>query len=139
MLIPLHVGRLLLPNAVVAEIIGYREPDASGTAPIGLQGTVNWRQRELPVVDFERLTGAHEQAPGIRQRIAVCYGPDPHARWPLIGLVAQGIPRLLRLEIDAIDTAERGPHGASAIRLRLDVAGERLVVPDLAYLQARLS
>ena len=27
MLLPLREGRLLLPNAVVAEIIGYRTPD----------------------------------------------------------------------------------------------------------------
>ena len=139
MLIPMHMGRLLLPNAAVAEIIGYRDPEPVEGAADGDLGRVRWRQRELPVIDFERLLGGDEQAPGIRQRIAVCYGPDPQGRWPLLGLLAQGIPRLLRLNQDAIEEATGGPHDQSAVRLRLSVAGEPLTVPDLGYLQTRLA
>jgi len=138
MLIPLHAGRLVLPNSAVAEIIGYRDPDPSATPMPGLQGMINWRQREVPVIDFERLMGAAEQAPGIRQRIAICYAPDYQARWPLLGLVAQGIPRLLRLGHDLIEEATSGPHGESAIKMRIIVGGESLTVPDIAYLQAGL-
>jgi chemosensory pili system protein ChpC len=138
MLIPLHAGRLLLPNSAVAEIIGYRDPDPQDAQPAGLQGMINWRQREVPVIDFERLMGAAEQPPGIRQRIAICYAPDYQARWPLLGLVAQGIPRLLRLGRDLIEEATSGPHGESAIQMRITVGGESLTVPDIAYLQAGL-
>lgn len=139
MLIPMHMGRLLLPNAAVAEIIGYREPEPGADAADGNLGRVRWRQRELPVVDFERLLGGEEQAPGIRQRIAVCYAPDSQGRWPLLGLLAQGIPRLLRLNQDVIEEATCGPHGESPVRLRLTVAGEPLTVPDLGYLQTQLA
>ena len=52
MLIPLHGDRLLLPNAAVAEVIGYREPDSMANDEPWLQGKVNWHQRELPVIDF---------------------------------------------------------------------------------------
>lgn len=137
MLIPLHDQRLLLPNAAVAEIIGYRDPDLIADAGPGVQGTVSWRQREVPVIDFERLMGAGERPPGIRQRIAVCYAPNTEdGGWPLIGLVSQGIPRLLRLARHAIEEATSGPHGESAIQMRITVGGERMVVPDFTYLQA---
>ncbi len=139
MLIPLHDRRLLLPNAAVVEIIGYRDPTPLSDTPLGIAGRVTWRQRDLPVVDFERLLGADDQPPGIRQRIAVCYAPDPQAAWPLLGLLSQGIPRLLRLTRDAIEAASSGPQSGSAIKLRLQVAGESLVVPDLAFLQASVS
>lgn len=139
MLIPLHDQRLLVPNGAVAEIIGYREPDALAEAGKGIQGTVNWRQRELPVIDFERLMGAADRPPGIRQRIAVCYAPDPESRWPLIGLVSQGIPRLLRLARDTIVEATAGPHGMSPIQMRIDIGDERLIVPDLVQLQAHVA
>lgn len=138
MLIPLHERRLLLPNAAVAEIIGYRDPEVIADAGAGVQGTVSWRQREVPVIDFERLMGAGERPPGIRQRIAVCHVLTTDGGWPLIGLVSQGIPRLLRLTRSVIQDATSGPHGDSAIQMRITVGGETLVVPDFTYLQARL-
>lgn len=139
MLIPLHDGRLLLPNAAVVEIIGYRDPAPLSDTPLGVAGRVTWRQRDLPVIDFERFMGADEKPPSVRQRIAVCYAPDALGSWPLLGLLAQGIPRLLRLKRDAIETASSSSHGESAIKLRLQVGGEALVVPDLVFLQASVS
>ena len=138
MMLPLHVGCLVLPNETVAEIIGYREPDPIEAEGVGVQGKVTWRQREVPLIDFERFMGAGEQPPSIRQRIAICYTPDPEAGRPLIGLVSQGIPRLLRIEQNAIEDATEGPHGDSAIKMRIKVGGETLTVPDIVYLQSRL-
>lgn len=138
MLIPLRQGRLLLPNATVAEVIGYREPDAVAFEADWLQGKVSWQQRDLLVVDFERLMGHPDTAAGIRQRIVVCYGLNPDAGWPLFGLVAQGIPRLLRVDREIIESASADAAGTSATRMVVSVAGEKLLVPDLDYLQARL-
>lgn len=138
MLIPLHDGRLVLPNAAVAEIIGYRDPDAAPVNAPWLQGKVSWRQRQVPVVDFERLLGNAPRAAGIRQRIAVCYAPQTDQHWPLIGVVSQGIPRLLRINRDIVESATAGPAGESAIKMRISIAGERLIVPDLSFLQASL-
>jgi chemosensory pili system protein ChpC len=138
MLIPLHEGRLLLPNAAVAEVIGYREPDAIANGADWLQGRVSWRQRDLPVVDFERMLGRPDLGGGIRQRIAVCYALSPDADRPMLGIVAQGIPRLLRVSRQAIESADAGEPGESPVRMTLSVGGESLLVPDLDYLQAQL-
>jgi chemosensory pili system protein ChpC len=138
MLIPMREGRLLLPNATVAEIIGYREPDPVADAPTWLKGRVNWHQRDILVSDFERMLGRPDIGAGIRQRIAVCYALDPERGWPLLGLVAQGIPRLLRVNREAVESAHSGTHGESPVRMTLSVAGEELMVPDIDYLQAQL-
>ncbi len=138
MLIPLHEGQLLLPNAAVAEVIGYREPDPVANAATWLQGTVSWHQRAIPVIDFERMLGHPELGAGIRQRIAVCYALSPDERRPMMGLVAQGIPRLLRVSRRAIESAFAGSAGGSPVRMTLSVGGEELMVPDLDYLQSQL-
>jgi len=138
MLLPLREGRLLLPNALVAEIIGYRTPDAIEHDASWLQGRVNWHRREILVIDFERLLGRPDIGAGVRQRIAVCYALNPDQGWPLVGLVAQGIPRLLRVHRDVIDSATSGSTGESPIRMTLWVSGEELMVPDIDYLQAQL-
>lgn len=138
MLIPLREGRLLLPNASVAEVIGYRDPDPVPADLNWLKGMVSWQQREIPVIDFEHLMGRSDAAAGIRQRIVVCYALNPEAGWPLLGLVAQGIPRLLRVSRETIDTAQGDPADQSAVRMTLSVSGETLLVPDLDFLQAQL-
>ena len=73
-----------------------------------------------------------------RQRIAVCYSIGGSANWPLMGLLAQGIPRLLRVNKDAIQVASGEEAGAKPVRMSVSIAGESLVVPDLEYLQAKL-
>lgn len=138
LVIPLRSGSLLLPNTTVAEIIGYREPDPVDHDAPWLQGKVNWHQREILVVDFERMLGRGVGSGSIRQRIAVCYALKPEGDWPLVGLVAQGIPRLLRLNHAAIDEATTGLNGDSPVRMTVTVDGDQMMVPDLDYLQAQL-
>lgn len=139
MLIPVRQGRLLLPSSAVAEVIGYRTPDAHEKQPDWMQGTVNWHQRDIPVIDFERLIGRAEIGAGIRQRITVCYSIGGASEWPLMGILAQGIPRLLHVNEAAIQVASGESAGAKPIRMTLSVAGENLIVPDLEYLQAGLA
>lgn len=138
MLIPLHSVRLLLPNATVAEIIGYREPDPIAHDEPWVRGRVNWHQRNILVVDFEQLLGRPEMTAGVRQRIAVCYSLNPEHGWPLFGLVAQGIPRLLRVNRSIIESARGTSPGQSPVRMTVDVSGEELMVPDIDYLQSQL-
>jgi len=138
MLIPLRAGRLLLPSATVAEVIGYREPAPVLHGAPWLRGKVNWQQREIPVVDFERLLGRADTTAGIRQRIVVCYAPNAVGGWPLLGLLAQGIPRLLRVSSEAIESVRHGDAAEAAVRMTLSIGGDEALLPDLDYLQAQL-
>jgi chemosensory pili system protein ChpC len=137
MLIPLHEGRLLLPNSAVAEVIGYREPESTQPADPWLRGEVNWHQRPIPVVDFERLRGAPERPGSVRQRIVVCYATEITASGPLVGLVSQGIPRLLRVSRDAIEDASKPLESGSAVLMQLVVQDEKLTVPDINRIMER--
>ena len=64
--------------------------------------------------------------------------PQPESAWPLIGLVAQGIPQLLRVQREVIEFAGTPASGASPIGMRISVGGEELMVPDLDYLHTQL-
>lgn len=139
MLIPLHgEERLLVPNAAVVEIIGYRDPVAAGWTQPWVQGTIKWHQHQVPVIDFENIDGEAGLKASIRQRIVVCYSPDETGTWPLVGFVSQGIPRLVRVSEELIDDATEGPSGESAIQMRLRIGDDNFIVPDLAYLMGML-
>ena len=133
---------MLLPSASVAEVIGYRTPEPVDGHPNWIQGMVNWRQRDIPAVDFEFLIGREHTGAGIRQRIAVCYALDSEAAFPLLGIVAQGIPRLLQVNQKAIQAASgsaKSAAGEKAVRMSLSISGESLLVPDLDFIQAALA
>ena len=128
-----------LPSASVAEVIGFRTPDPIAEGPLWLLGTVSWHQRDIPVIDFERLMGRAQTSAGIRQRIAVCYAIGTDLTSPLFGVVAQGIPRLLHLQTEQVEYASARSSGEQAVRMTLSVSGESLTVPDLDYVQAQLA
>src|SRR5690606_14050972 len=50
-------GRLLLPNATVAEVITYSEPEPVPGAPDWVMGRIRWRGWRIPMVSFARLAG----------------------------------------------------------------------------------
>ena len=70
-LITVTNGRLLLPNASVAEVITYSEPEAVENAPDWLLGRVRWRGWRLPLLSFSRLAGWSNEDGHLGAKVAV--------------------------------------------------------------------
>jgi chemosensory pili system protein ChpC len=93
MQLPLVGMQMLLPNAAVAEIIGYdRAAIANATNP-PVMGRIPWRGVLVPVVSIEALCQQQVQEPGNRSRIAIVYHPDGDEAIPYLGILLQDIPR----------------------------------------------
>lgn len=94
MLLPLQGMQLVVPNAAVAEIIGYGPPAESRLSEHWLDGELPWRGVFVPVISLEKLCGGALDTPGPRSRIAVLYGASAQtADLPYFGLILQDIPR----------------------------------------------
>ncbi|MEW8500302.1 MAG: chemotaxis protein CheW, partial [Candidatus Thiodiazotropha taylori] len=64
-LIPLHERQILLPNATVAEVMGYQQPEYAGDElPEWFLGHLAWRGVMIPVVSYEGLLGEPVVEPG---------------------------------------------------------------------------
>ena len=61
-LIQVAGARLLLPNATIAEVLSFADPDAIDNAPDWLLGRIRWRGWQLPLVAFSRLVTVSEAA-----------------------------------------------------------------------------
>lgn len=135
-LIPVGENSLLLPNAVVAEVIDYRDPagpvDVENAA--WLLGSVTWRQRKLPLVAFEGLLGGSFSLPR-RARIAICHALDPNAEHAFIGIVSGGIPRLVRVQESGIETLALGQdYESRPVLARVRMNDVMALIPDLDQL-----
>lgn len=130
-------GRLLLPNATVAEVITYSEPEPVPGAPDWVMGRIRWRGWRIPMVSFARLAG-FSQVEGERgSKVAVLKALSGNPRLPYFCMLTQGFPRLTTVS-QAQLTEQEGdlPPGAlMRVRLRDDDA----VIPDLTDIETRLA
>ncbi len=138
LLIPVQQATLLLPNAAVAEIIDYRDPQPISDAPKWLLGMVPWRGLQLPLLSFEAvLHGAPPEA-SARLRIAVMNTLNGNPDVPFFGIVLQGIPHLVRADEASVTRTDQGDEATPGVLARVDVNGEPAIIPDLDAVEKML-
>ena len=137
LLIPLNEETMLLPNAAVAEVVDYIEPEPIHDAPAWLLGRILWRDRTVPLVSFEAASGGKRIASGSANRIAVLNTLNSSSRVPYIAVVLQGIPRLRQIKDDK-DVQQDTLSGRPSVAANLIVDDSPVLVPDIDDLETRL-
>ncbi len=135
-LIAVTNGRLLLPNATIAEVITYSDPDPVEGAPRWLLGRVRWRGWRVPIISFARLAGLSDREGERGSKVVVLKALSGHPRLPYFCLLTQGFPRLTTVSESALTLDEKAgdelPLGAlSWVHTRDDSA----IIPDLAAIE----
>lgn len=134
-MVPVTDGRVLLPNATVAEVISYTQPEQVANAPAWLLGRLAWRGWRLPLFSFPILTGQLEEERRANARVAVLKALGGHAGMPFLALLAQGFPRLTTITPELlIPTSDENPH-AAGVRAEVLVRDDRAVIPDLDVIE----
>ncbi|HKK04749.1 MAG TPA: chemotaxis protein CheW [Gammaproteobacteria bacterium] len=137
LLLPMGNRPVLLPNAAVAEIVAYNEPEALAGSPDWLLGMVTWRDRRVPLISFEVATGDTFAPPNAVSRIAVVNTLSGNQRLPYIGILTQAIPQL-RLVNDDNTKPHEGAPTESSVAAVVEINGEVVAVPDIDDLERRL-
>lgn len=137
-LIQVSDARLLLPNATIAEVLSFANPDPLEGAPDWLLGRIRWRGWQLPLVSFSRFAGIADEQGGLGSKVIVLKALGGDAKRPFFALLTQGFPRLVTVTEAALlaDTEDAAlPAGVlSRVRLNEDDA----LVPDLAAIEEHL-
>lgn len=127
---PVSGGELLLPNATVAEVVGYTAPDAIDNTPDWLLGSMLWRGWQVPVVSFAMLSGMAEGEPLDDARICITKSLIDNPRMPYLALVTQGYPRLVTIT-EASLTEVPDDQLPEAVAGRAIVGDREVRIPDL--------
>jgi len=136
-IMPLSPLPLLLPNAALAEVISYRQPEAWENAPPWFLGLLDWRHRLIPIVNAS-VDSSTEMNFGHRARIAVCNTLNGNDRLPFIGIVTEEIPHLVRLTENNLDDAETS-YQDGVIKKAVRVTGVDTIIPDLDWLEKQVT
>ena len=138
-LISIGGARLLLPNAIVAEIAPIAGLEKIEGAPSWLLGRMPWRDRSIPLVSFPMMTGAAVQEETRHGRVAVLKTLDGKTDLPHIGLLAQGLPRLATITPDLLVRTDGGEELSPGTSAHVLVRSDQAVIPDLHWLEAKVA
>jgi chemosensory pili system protein ChpC len=138
LLVPVTGQLLVVPGAVVAEIIKRRDLQRPPAAPDWLLGTLLWHHEKLPVLSFEALNGHAGPDPGHGSRIVILSTLSDVAPARNYAILAQGVPHLLLLtaaDVQAVDAPAPGP----AERMKVRVHGQDAAIPDFDFIEQHLA
>lgn len=140
LLIPLADATLLLPGAVVAEVIGYQDPAPmpGHDALSWLLGAADWRGLRLPVVSVEALLGGAVADAGVRARLIVLKAVSGQSQMPFFAVLAQQIPRLATVTPDTIEPLGEDEEPAADDYRHVLANGEPAVIPDLQAIESQV-
>ena len=137
-LIQVADARLLLPNATIAEVLSYADPEPVADAPDWLLGRIRWRGWQLPLVAFSRFTGIADERGGLGSKVIVlkALGGDPQN--PFFSLLTQGFPRLVTVTEDAIASDSDDAAVPEGVLARVRLNEDDALLPDLVALEERI-
>src|SRR5690606_2925421 len=131
-LIQIAGARLLLPNATIAEVLSFADPEPIADAPEWLLGRIRWRGWQLPLVAFSRLAGIAQEKGGLGSKVIVlkALGGDPTA--PFFAVLTQGFPRLVTVSESRLVTRETEPSLLpNGVQAQVLLNEDEALVPDL--------
>ena len=137
-LISVAEGRLLLPNANIAEIITFSEPEPVENAPDWLLGRVRWRGWRLPLMSFSKFAGWGSEVGTFGTKVAVLKALGNNPKLPFFAVLSTGFPRLVTVStgnLQEVHDIKELPLGIySKVMLNDDAA----IVPDMLSIELML-
>jgi len=134
-LIQISGARLLLPNATIAEVLSYADPEPVANAPEWLLGRMRWRGWQLPLIAFARLSGIAAEKGGLGSKVIVlkALGGDP--KFPYFAVLTQGFPRLVTVSSDSVVEDEVEGELPAGVQARVLLNEDPALLPDLVQIE----
>lgn len=134
-MITVSEGRLLLPNASVAEVITFSDPEPVENAPDWLLGRIRWRGWRLPLLSFSRFAGWSTEEGQLGAKVAVLKALGGNPKLPFFAVLSQGFPRLVTVSKSALQEAHDIKELPLGIHSKVVLNDDAAVVPDLLSLE----
>ncbi len=130
-LIQVEGARLLLPNATIAEVLSFADPEPIEGAPGWLLGRIRWRGWQLPLLSFARLSGLAQEEGGLGSKVVVLKAMGGDAKLPHFALLTQGFPRLVTVSRAALAVEHQDGALADGVLVRVLFNDDAALVPDI--------
>lgn len=137
-LIQIAGGRLLLPNATIAEVMSFAPPEPVEGAPAWLLGLTRWRGWQVPLIGFSQLAGVADERGGLSSKVLVLKALGGNAKAPYFAIVSQGFPRLVTVSRSTLAVEAGEGELPAMVQALVRLNEDDAFVPDLAAIEALL-
>jgi chemosensory pili system protein ChpC len=140
LIVPLRQQNLILPQAVLAEVISMPELRKLEGTDDWFIGVFDWRGRQVPLISVEQLCNIGNPAHINRsRRIAVLYGIEGIAGVEHYAIEIQAIPHPVLLgEADLLTLDGAVTADGAVLAQHVQAVGIKGFLPDLSALEERL-
>ena len=133
-LAPLTTGHVLLPSAVVAEVLEFKVLEPFKQAPDWLLGELAWRGWQVPVINYLRLIDAQADISiSARARILIIKTLGESTQVNFLGLLIQGLPKLKTVSSDAL-VEKSGSNLPKELFSQVVIDNQPALLPELGEL-----
>lgn len=134
-ILTLRKENVIVPNALVAEIISVKDVEELSNMPEWYLGDMKWRGADVPLLSFEAAGGEATSRVNLNTQAVVLYavGRDGEkSDNPYLGLVMSGVPHVSHFSRDQIktDTEADGDHPMVAQKVRINGASVSILDVD---------
>lgn len=136
--IPLNNETAILPNSAIAEVISFKEPAPVDDAPEWFLGYVDWREKRVPLISFESVSGKEIGAAKKNSRICVLNTLNGSTQIPYVGILSQGIPSLAIVQEQGMEDKESSDESRPAVGAYVEVGGVNSLIPNIDEIEQRL-
>ena len=132
-ILTLKKENVLIPSAVIAEIVSVENIEAVPDTPAWLIGKFKWRDEYIPLVSFEVASG-NDVLPNSRStQVAVFYilNDESGLKEPYVGLMISGVPHVTRFTTDQIKADENRTADHPMVAQYVKVNGVSMGILDV--------
>lgn len=129
-ILPSSGADILIPNATIAEITNYAQPQPLSDAPPWLLGTILWRGWQVPLISFSVLIELCSSEQTDSARICVTKSLIGNDRMPYFGILAQAFPRLTTISASGLVELPTTSNPI-AVAGKVIIEEREVLVPDL--------
>ncbi|HPQ87260.1 MAG TPA: chemotaxis protein CheW [Gammaproteobacteria bacterium] len=128
--------RVLLPNAIIAEVVTYTDLQSIDNAPDWLSGKIDWRGYDVPVLCYNSLsTGGSTAKRSKTGRVVVVKALGDNEKIPYFALLVEGVPRLQLITQGDLQVHEVDSDISNAIASMVTVQDEMSEIPNIKFIE----
>ena len=134
-ILTLRKENVIVPNALVAEIISVKDVEEASNMPDWYLGDMKWRGADVPLLSFEAAGGEDTSKVNLNTQAVVLYAVGREGEKsdsPYLGLVMSGVPHVSHFSKDQIktDTEADNEHPMVAQKVRINGASVSILDVD---------
>lgn len=130
----LRKENILVPNALVAEIISVKDIEDTDHAESWYMGRMEWRGVDVPLLSFDAAGGASVSKVNLNTQAVVLYavGKDGDVNsHPYLGLVMSGVPHVSRFTREQIKLNDVVTEDHPMVSQRVRINGASISILDV--------